>query len=145
MHWLTLQLLWESQQIDVLRHLHQCSMYLPTHYYRSSDGFINTGSVVFGLYPSNDNNGHTAIQNEIMAATGISSIFDLPGISNITARGWSGGTNNDYLTTGNYLTSGQVPVTLSILRIEGFTFVHLGLIEITTIRSRILYSACTRN
>lgn len=71
--------------------------------YRSSDGFINTGSVVFGLYPSNDNNGHTAIQNEIMAATGISSIFDLPGISNITARGWSGGTNNDYLTTGNYL------------------------------------------
>lgn len=71
--------------------------------YRSSDGFINTGSVVFGLYPSNENNGHTAIQNEIMAATGISSIFDLPGISNITARGWSGGTNNDYLTTGNYL------------------------------------------
>ncbi len=27
----------------------------------------------------------------------------MPGISNITTRGWSGGTNNDYLTTGNYL------------------------------------------
>lgn len=71
--------------------------------YKSTDGFINSGSTVWGLYSSNDNNGHAAIQNEIMAATGISSIFDLPGISNITSRGWSGGTNNDYLTTGNYL------------------------------------------
>lgn len=71
--------------------------------YKSTDAFINTSSVVWGLYPSNDSNGHSAIQTEISAATGISSIFDLPGISNITSRGWSGGTNNDYLTTGNYL------------------------------------------
>jgi len=71
--------------------------------YKSSDGFINSGSAVFGLYPSSDTNGHGAIQNEIMAATGISSIFDIPGISNITGRGWDGGVNNDYLTTGNYL------------------------------------------
>lgn len=71
--------------------------------YHSTDGFINTSSVVWGLFPNNDSNGHGDIQTEVSAATGISSIFDLPGISNITGRGWSGGTNNDYLTTGNYL------------------------------------------
>ena len=71
--------------------------------YRSTDSFINTSSVVWGLYPSNDGNGHNSLQTEISAATGITSIFDLPGISNITGRGWSGGINNDYLTTGNYL------------------------------------------
>lgn len=71
--------------------------------YKSTDAFINTSSVAWGLYPSSDGNGHGDIQTEVSAATGISSIFDLPGISNITGRGWSGGTNNDYLTTGNYL------------------------------------------
>ena len=71
--------------------------------YKSTDAFINTSSVVWGLYPSSDGNGHGDIQTEVSAATGISSIFDLPGINNITGRGWSGGTNNDYLTTGNYL------------------------------------------
>lgn len=71
--------------------------------FKSTDGFINTGSTVWGLYPSTDSNGHGDIQTEISAATGISSIFDLPGISNITSRGWSGGVNDSYLTTGNYL------------------------------------------
>jgi hypothetical protein len=74
---------------------------------KSTDGFINTGSTVWGLYPSNDSNGHTAIQNEIIAATGISSIFDLPGISNISSRGLSGGTSNDYVTTGNYIDTNE--------------------------------------
>lgn len=73
--------------------------------YKSTDSFINTSSVVWGLYPNNDTNGHGAIQNEIMAATGISSIFDIPGISNITATGLTNGTNNSYLTTGNYIDS----------------------------------------
>ena len=75
--------------------------------FKSSDGFINTGSSVWGLYPSSDTNGHGEIQTEISSATGITSIFDLPGISNITTRGLDGGTNNDYLTISNYIDSDQ--------------------------------------
>ena len=71
--------------------------------YNSESGFINTSSVVWGLYPSTDTNGHGDIQTEISAATGISNIFDIAGIGNITTRGWSGGTDDSYLTTGNYI------------------------------------------
>lgn len=71
--------------------------------FKSESGFINAGSSVWGLYPSSDTNGHGSIQSEISAATGISSIFDLPGIVNITTRGLTGGPNNDYQTIGNYL------------------------------------------
>lgn len=71
--------------------------------FKSESGFINAGSSVWGLYPSSDTNGHGSIQGEISAATGISSIFDLPGIVNITTRGLTGGPNNDYQTIGNYL------------------------------------------
>ena len=70
--------------------------------YRSSDNFINTGSVVWGLYPNADNNGHGGIQDEIKAATGIASIFDLSGINNIGSNGLSGGANNNYLLATNY-------------------------------------------
>ncbi len=70
--------------------------------YRSSDNFINSGSAVWGLFPNNDSNGHGEIQNEIMAATGIASIFDLPGINNITSQGLTGGSNNSYVLTTNY-------------------------------------------
>lgn len=75
--------------------------------YKSTDGFINTNTPVWGLYPNNDSNGHGSLQTEISAATGISSIFDIPGIFNIGGRGWSGGTNNDYLTTGNYFDTNE--------------------------------------
>ena len=71
--------------------------------YNSEDGFIKTSSVVWGLYPSADTNGHGDIQTEISAATGISNVFDIAGIGNITNRGWSGGTDDSYLTTGNYI------------------------------------------
>lgn len=71
--------------------------------FKSTDNFINSGSSVWGLYPSSDTNGHGDIQSEINAATGISNVFDLPSINNITTRGLTGGPNNDYQTTGNYL------------------------------------------
>jgi hypothetical protein len=77
-----------------------CKEYVP---YKSTDGAISTTSTVWGLYPSTDSNGHTNLQSEIMAATSISSIFDLTGIVNITATGLSGGTNDYYITTGNYI------------------------------------------
>lgn len=70
--------------------------------YRSTDNFINTGSTVWGLYPNADTNGHGEIQNEIMAATGISNIFDLAGINNIGSSGLSGGANNNYVLATNY-------------------------------------------
>ena len=77
--------------------------------FKSTNSFINSGSSVWGLYPSEDTNGHGDLQSEISAATGISSIFDLPGISNITSRGLTGAPDdkNDYLVTGNYLDSDQ--------------------------------------
>lgn len=70
--------------------------------YHSSDNFINTGSVVWGLYPSTDTNGHGDIQNEIKAATGIADIFDLASITNIGSQGLTGGGNNSYVLTTNY-------------------------------------------
>lgn len=73
--------------------------------YKSSDGFINTTSAMWGLYSSNDSSGHAAIKNEISAATGNPNVLDLSGIINVTKHGWSGGTSNDNLTTGNYLDS----------------------------------------
>ena len=70
--------------------------------YRSTDNFINSSSTVWGLYPNNDSNGHGGIQSEIIAATGITSIFDLPGINNIGSTGLSGGSNNNYVLLTNY-------------------------------------------
>ena len=71
--------------------------------FKSTDGFINSGYSVWGLYPSSDSNGHSEIQSEISAATGIASVFDLDGIHNITTRGLTGGVDDVYLTTGNYI------------------------------------------
>lgn len=75
--------------------------------YVSTDGSINTSGAVWGLYPSNDGSGIGGLQSEISAATGIANLFDLVSITDITGRGWSGGTNNDYMTTGNYLDSNE--------------------------------------
>ena len=70
--------------------------------YHSSDNFINTGSVVWGLHPSTDTNGHGEIQDEIKAATGIANVFDLASITNIGTQGLTGGGNNSYVLATNY-------------------------------------------
>ena len=74
---------------------------------KSTDAYINTSSMVWGLYPSNDGNGISGLQSEMMAASGISSIFDLSGVNNIGGTGLSGGTNNNYILTGNYVDTNQ--------------------------------------
>lgn len=73
----------------------------------STDKFINTTSTVWGLHPDTGNNGHGTIQSDISAATGISSIFDLPGIANMGSNGLTGGSNNSYIVTGNYIDPNQ--------------------------------------
>lgn len=75
--------------------------------YKSTDEYINTNSVVWGLYQSNDSNGHQGIQSEVSSATGISSLFDLTSIANITSRGLTGATDNANVVTANYLDPNQ--------------------------------------
>lgn len=71
-------------------------------HYLSSDGFINANSSVFGLGSSEDGDDNVAIEEEMMAATGMSSIFDIPALNNIKTRGLDD-TFNGYVTTANYL------------------------------------------
>jgi hypothetical protein len=47
----------------------------------------------FGLYPDN-NNGHLSAEQAIKDATGLTSVFDIPTIVNITSR-WNGGNPSD--------------------------------------------------
>lgn len=75
--------------------------------YVSTDRSINTSRAAWGLYSSDDNDGLSGLQSEISAATGITNLFDLDSITNITVHGWSGGTHRDYLTTNIYLDSDE--------------------------------------
>lgn len=70
--------------------------------YRSFDNFINTSSVTWGLNASNDTNGHVGIQEEIKAATGIASIFNLSSIIDIPSIGLSGGAQKNYVLSTTY-------------------------------------------
>ena len=67
--------------------------------FKSSDGFMNSSSAVWGLYPSSDNSqGFSSdIEAEIKEATGLTSAIDIPTMPNVTVSGIPHPT-----TSGNY-------------------------------------------
>ena len=75
---------------------------------KSTDNVINTSSNPWGLYPQGTDEIHstsgfsTVFGAEVAAEVGLSSIFDTA-LTNYTARGMTGGKNNDYLLPGNCL------------------------------------------
>lgn len=76
--------------------------------YRSSDGFINSSGVCWGMMAGTANIGHSDIINEITAVTGIANIFDLADIDNNTKWGLTGpSTDNGYILSTNYLDTEQ--------------------------------------
>jgi hypothetical protein len=79
---------------------------------KSTDNFINTSSNQWGLYQEGSaevhgTNGFSSVfGSEVASEVGLSSIFDTS-LTNYTSRGLTGGTNNDYLLTGNCLDQEQ--------------------------------------
>ena len=80
----------------------------------TSKQLLNT-THLWGLYPDN-NNGFSSSESAIKAATGLSSVFDIPTIPNIGSRwngthavdgGTSNGINYDRINADNYLDANQ--------------------------------------
>ncbi|MDO4938173.1 MAG: hypothetical protein Q4E62_09675, partial [Sutterellaceae bacterium] len=70
--------------------------------FRSSDGFINLDNVSWGLYPDNGGLGHGEIQNEMLAATGLSNVFDIDMVANVADHCMTGEDDGRYLLATNY-------------------------------------------
>lgn len=75
--------------------------------FRSTDGFINTNTAHWGLQYNNPGGLFGSISAEISSVSGISSVFDISSVTNVNSRGLTGGSDNVFLTTGNYLDANE--------------------------------------